>query len=197
MVWRLPMLLFASALDEAGPRPWIWAVLAGLVLGGVLIAHAGSQIVRAFPDDVRANALAALKRRPRLVVVTAAIAGWTLIYALYSLAYPSGAALLGADAQQTGATVAASATDALPPPIADNRELLPPSIGGELALPSSATATVTPQPTPASTTTTTPPDSAAPEQPPTTEPAPCPVEAIANALGPQAVPILCPQGSTP
>lgn len=89
------MLLLASALAEAGPRPWIWGVVAGLVLGGVLVAHAGLMIARAFPDDVRKNVMAAVKRRPRLVAVCAAVAAWTLVYALYSLAYPSGAALVG------------------------------------------------------------------------------------------------------
>jgi hypothetical protein len=176
-------------------------VLLGLTLGGVLIAHAGLQIARAFPPEVRASAVDAIKKRPRIAAVTAAIAAWTLVYALYSLAYPSGAAFLGAAPANTTESIAASQSSEpdTAAPIADNRELLPPSIGGELALAPDAFATVTPEPAPTPTTTTPPPtDNGAPpsQPPPPPEPEPCPAEAVANALGPQAVEILCP-GSTP
>lgn len=173
-------------------------MLLGLTLGGVLLTHAGLQIVRAFPEDVRANASAAVKRRPRLVAVTAAVAVWTLVYALYSLAYPSGAAFLSAPSAVTAGTGTDSSEAA---PIADNRELLAPSIGGELALSPAATATVTPEPTPTTTPTTappgdtTPPTTTAPAPPP--EPEPCPFEAVADAFGPEAAEVLCPEGTAP
>jgi hypothetical protein len=173
-------------------------VLLGLTLGGVLIAHAGLQIARAFPPEVRASAVGAIKQRPRIAAVTAAVAAWTLVYALYSLAYPSGAAFLGAAPADTAESIAASESTApdVAAPVADNRELIPPSLGGELALSPDSFATVTPVPTP--TTTTTPPADAAPAPGPAPqpEPEPCPAEAVANALGPEAVAILCP-GSTP
>jgi hypothetical protein len=192
------MRLLASALDEAGPRGFVWAVLAGLVLGGILIAHAGLAIARAFPEDVRANAVAAVKRRPRLAVVAVAVTAWTLVYLLYSLAYPSSAAsVFGAGAPATP-TAAVAERDEQPVAVS---ELLTPSLGGELAIAPEPSATVTPdappaastpsdEPAPATTTTTT---TTAP--PPAAEP--CPFEAVAEAFGPDAAAVLCPEGTAP
>lgn len=175
-------------------------MLLGLVLGGALLTHAGFQISKALPADVRTGAVDAVKRRPRLAVVTLAVFAWTLVYALYSLAYPSGAALIGASSARSD--VELSVDTAEEPALADNRELLPPSIGGELALPSESVATVTPEPTPTPTTTppssgdASPPTTTAPAPPPP-EPEPCPFEAVADAFGPDAAAVLCPQGSAP
>jgi hypothetical protein len=168
------------------------------VLGGALIAHAARGITHAFPDEVRTNAMAAVRRRPRVLAVAAAIATWTLVYALYSLAYPSGAALLSADpASAAGGAAATQPASDVAAPFQDNRELLPPSLGGEVALPPDATATVTPEPTSATTTTsTTTTTTTTTTTAPAPEPAPCPVEAIIEAFGPQAVPILCAEGTT-
>ena len=165
-------------------------------------------IFRAFPDDVRTAAVAAVKRRPRMVAVTAGVAAWTLVYALYSLAYPNSAAVLGAGGA-AGAADVVTEVQAVSEASADRRDLLPPSLAGELALPPAATATVTPDtgtpaapPAPASSddapsTTTAPPTTAAPPPSDEPEPEPCPFEAIAAAFGPEAAEVLCPEGSAP
>ena len=152
-------------------------MLLGLTLGGILLAHAGLQIARAFPPEVRANAVDAVKRRPRLAAVTAIVAAWTLVYALYSLAYPSGAALFGA--QRADAEVAASresATD-VPAPGVSVGDLLPPSLGGELAVGDFDTTTTT---SPGGTAAAPIPDPPAVEPGPA--PVPCSVEAQAEAV---------------
>jgi hypothetical protein len=91
----------STALRDAGPRSWIWAVVAGLVLGGALVVHAGVMIARSFPEEVRAAATGAVKRRPRLVAIVLLVAAWTIVYGLYSVAYPSGARIEGARATAT------------------------------------------------------------------------------------------------
>ena len=174
-------------------------MLLGLTLGGVLLTHAGLQIARAFPPEVRASAVDAVKRRPRLAVVTLAVMVWTFVYALYSLAYPSGAAFFSAPRD----TATVESTSAEEPVLADNRELLAPSIGGELALPPDASFTVTPDTTPSSSppTTTAPAGDAPPTTTATTAPpppaVPCPFDAVADAFGPQAAEVLCPEGNAP
>jgi hypothetical protein len=154
-------------------------VLLGLTLGGVLLAHAGLQIARAFPPEVRASAVDAIKKRPRLAAVTAAVAAWTLVYALYSLAYPSGAALLGAPRAE--AQVAAAREDAVdaPAPGVSVSDLLPPSLGGELAVADFDTTPTTSAPSGDTASDTGPPPPAVEAGP---EPVPCSVEAQAEAL---------------
>lgn len=88
-------------MNDVGARPFIWAVIAGLVLGGVLVGHAGIQIFRAFPADTRAAATGAIKARPRAAVMAGAVALWTLLYLLYSLAYP---AAVATPAEQAGSS---------------------------------------------------------------------------------------------
>ena len=78
-------------LDQAAPRSFIWWVVLGLVLGGILVLHSLRQIFRAFPADTQAAAIDAVKSRPRLVAICAVVVIWTLLYLLYSLAYPSSA----------------------------------------------------------------------------------------------------------
>lgn len=178
-------LLASQVLDEAGARGWIWGVVAGLVLGGVLVAHSGLQIARAFPEDVRANAAAAVKRRPRLAAVGAGVAVWTLVYMLYSLAFPSGAAILGAGPTRTAAleTTGDAASAAA---VNDNRELLPPSIGGTLDVaPAQLIPTFDAEPAPAAEPTPSPSPTASPpppsEPPPPTSPPPtepCPLDPL-------------------
>jgi hypothetical protein len=144
---------FASALGDAPMRAWIWAVVGGLVLGGLLLAHAGLAIGRAFPDDVRANAVGAIKKRPRLAFTSAGVATWTLLYALYSLAYPSGAALLASDTRtpSTPQRLAAGPPFA-PAPGVDFSDLLSPSLGaislggGTTTTPSGDNSTTAPPP---------------------------------------------------
>ena len=182
-------------------------MLAGLVLGGVLVAHAGFAIARAFPEEVRANAVAAIKRRPRLVAVSAGAAVWTLVYLLYSLAYPNSAAFVSSGAAGVETAAATQSTDQGAAPVADNRELLAPSLGGEVALPTEPTVTLTPDAAAAAppaaappssdptTPTTSPPTTAPPAPPPEPEPEPCPAQAIADTFGPGAGEILCPEGS--
>ena len=148
----------------------------GLTLGGILLAHAGLQIARAFPPEVRASAVGAIKKRPRLAAVTAAVAAWTLLYALYSLAFPSGAALFGASRAE--AEVAASrevVTD--PAPGVTVGDLLPPSLGGELAVTDFETPTTT-----TGSQTATDDSPPPPSTEPGTPPAPCSVEAQAEAV---------------
>jgi hypothetical protein len=91
-------------MNEA--RDFVWAVALGLLLGGVLVLHAGRSIARAFPDDMRAAAWATVRTRPRMAISAAVIAAWSILYALYSLAYPT------ASAFPNDAAVASSATDA-------------------------------------------------------------------------------------
>ena len=180
------------------------------MLGGVLVTHAGLAIARAFPDDVRANAVAAVKRRPRLVAVGAGAALWTLVYALYSLAYPNRAAILQSGTTEVEAAAAFQSEDQDAAPAPDNRELLAPSLGGEAALPTEPTVTLTPEPTPdpvaAPAPSNNPEPTPPPSSPPTTapppppsepEPEPCPAQAIADTFGPGAGEILCPEGSAP
>jgi hypothetical protein len=95
-------------MSDVGARSFIWAVIAGLVLGGVLVGHAGVQIFRAFPADTRAAATGAVKARPRAVALAAAVALWTILYLLYSLAYPSAVASTGDAAAQVGASMLAN-----------------------------------------------------------------------------------------
>ena len=101
---------------DGGARSWVWAVVAGLVLGSVLIVHAARQIGRSFPPEVRSAASDAVRRRPRMIVVTAVAAGWTIVYALYSLANPATSVLSGA-------------APAAPRPIASAPLSLPPAVG--------------------------------------------------------------------
>jgi hypothetical protein len=74
--------------QPASARSWIWAVAAGLLLSGALLAHAAWRAFCALPEPVRTAATATVRRHPRLLAVQAALAVWTLVYALYNLAYP-------------------------------------------------------------------------------------------------------------
>lgn len=178
-------MIASAALDEAGVRPWIWAVILGLMLGGILVAHAVRAIVRAFPPDMRAAMWEPVRARPRLAAVSLALTLWLLVYTLYSIALPSTAVVeggagasgaasgaptvpasatrAGIDAPADPATVAPAATDpALAPP------LVPPTVSGPTPIPAPASGpagdTAAPPTTgaPPTTTTSAPPPPAGP-----------------------------------
>jgi hypothetical protein len=183
------MRLLASTLDDAGPRPWIWAVLAGLVLGGVLVGHALLMIARALPEEVRAEAVAAVRRRPRLAAVTLGVAAWTLVFALYSLAYPGGAALLGIGAARPAASVAPRAASSTAWPGMGTgltaTDLLPPSLSGVASPTSDAAAGPdgTADAHGTTTTTTARPGAPAPTPAPAPSPSPTPCQQVAALAG--------------
>ncbi len=84
-------------------RTFIWWVIGGLAVGGVLAAHAGMMIFRAFPVSTRGAATAAIKRRPRVAAIGGGLALWLLLYALYSLGYASTVATPGGAVARPGA----------------------------------------------------------------------------------------------
>src|SRR3954447_24127280 len=66
---------------------WIWAVVGGLAIAGVLLFHILNGIVSALPPEVRAPITASAKANSRPLAVLAVIVLWTATYALYSVAH--------------------------------------------------------------------------------------------------------------
>jgi hypothetical protein len=152
-------------------RSFVWWVIGGLAVGGILVVHAGLQIFRAFPETTRAAAVGAIRARPRVAAVGGALAAWMLLYALYSIGYPSTVAT---------PTQAASRTRR-PPPQSSARQL-----GGVGALPSLLGADVLPAPLDAADSlaapTPTTPAAPAPGGAGGTAPVVCSVEDAANSV---------------
>jgi hypothetical protein len=71
--------------STSSPEAWIWWVVAGLVLGGLLLWHAARAMVRTLPDDVRADLRGAVRRHPRVAATSGVVLAWTSVFALYSL----------------------------------------------------------------------------------------------------------------
>jgi ABC-type branched-subunit amino acid transport system substrate-binding protein len=66
---------------------WIWAVVGGLAIAGLLFVHILSGIMRSLPAEVRSPITATAKANSRPLVVLAVIVLWTATYALYSVAH--------------------------------------------------------------------------------------------------------------
>ncbi|MDT7571245.1 MAG: branched-chain amino acid transport system substrate-binding protein [Actinomycetota bacterium] len=81
---------------------WIWAVVGGLVLAGLLLFHILSGMLKALPTEVRAPITASAKANSRPLAVLAVIVLWTATYALYSVAHLSDDTSSLANAAQTG-----------------------------------------------------------------------------------------------
>ncbi|MEX0874126.1 MAG: hypothetical protein WD646_05340 [Actinomycetota bacterium] len=71
-------------------RWWVWVALAGVLFGAAFLALAWRKIAATFPEDVRAAARDAIRKRPRMVAIAGVVAAWTLVYALYSMSLPAG-----------------------------------------------------------------------------------------------------------
>ena len=86
---------------------WIWAVVGGLALAGMLLFHILHGILAALPTEVRAPIAASAKANSRPLAVLAVIVLWTITYGLYSVAHlttPT-AALTSAGASQSSTAV--------------------------------------------------------------------------------------------
>jgi branched-chain amino acid transport system substrate-binding protein len=88
-------------------RTWIWTVLAGLVLSGVLVYHVARQFVSSLPDDVRDALRATARKNVRPLAVGGVILTWTLIFALYSISLPAPTSSSGQLVAQPGASTPA------------------------------------------------------------------------------------------
>src|SRR5437016_3023741 len=89
-------------------RVWIWTVLAGLALAGVLVYHVAREFLSALPEDVRGSLKASARKNVRPLSVAGVILTWTLIFALYSFSLPapgsSSSSQLTAEGAGTNAT---------------------------------------------------------------------------------------------
>jgi branched-chain amino acid transport system substrate-binding protein len=96
---------------------WIWAVVGGLALAGILLFHVLHGILNALPAEVRAPLAASAKANSRPLAVLAVIVLWTATYALYSVAHLTGptSTLASAGAQNTDGTTAQQAPTAAAP----------------------------------------------------------------------------------
>src|SRR4051812_43958679 len=98
---------------------WIWAVVGGLAIAGVLLFHILNGIVSALPPDVRAPIAASAKANSRPLAVLAVVVLWTATYGLYSVAHLTGPAASlasagGAPASGAPGQVTAPGTGAAP-----------------------------------------------------------------------------------
>src|SRR3954452_14349872 len=95
---------------------WIWAVVGGLAIAGLLLFHVLNGILQALPPEVRAPITASAKANSRPLAVLAVVVLWTATYALYFVAHLTGSATPVAAAAQTGTgTPAAPGTGAAAP----------------------------------------------------------------------------------
>jgi ABC-type branched-subunit amino acid transport system substrate-binding protein len=90
---------------------WIWAVVGGLAIAGVLLFHILHGILAALPAEVRAPINASAKANSRPLAVLAVIVLWTATYALYSVAHLTGPTqALAANGAPAGTTAAGQTT---------------------------------------------------------------------------------------
>jgi hypothetical protein len=66
---------------------WIWAVVGGLAIAGVLLFHILHGIMQSLPAEVRAPITASAKANSRPLAVLAVVVLWTATYGLYSVAH--------------------------------------------------------------------------------------------------------------
>lgn len=72
---------------DTGSTAWVWFVVAGLVVGFVLLWHVVSSAINALPDDVRDRVRGSIRSNGRPLVVSAVVLTWTMAYLLYSVAF--------------------------------------------------------------------------------------------------------------
>jgi hypothetical protein len=130
---------------HAGPRGWLWLVALGVVLGSTLLVHAASRMFRALPQEARSRVAADVRNHPRLLGSAAFIAGWTVVYAFYCVAFPH--FFLTTTAAMSGP---AGTTAVSPAPAADLGAGQPPSLSvgpsaGAPVVPVASVASVAPQ----------------------------------------------------
>src|SRR4051812_14122771 len=97
---------------------WIWAVVGGLAIAGLLLFHVLHGILNALPAEVRAPLNASAKANSRPLAVLAVVVIWTATYALYSIAHITGPASTlssAGAAQNNGAAQAPTASPATTP----------------------------------------------------------------------------------
>ncbi|MDT7549785.1 MAG: hypothetical protein QOE84_2179, partial [Actinomycetota bacterium] len=97
---------------------WIWAVVGGLALAGMLLFHILHGILAALPAEVRAPIAASAKANSRPLAVLAVIVLWTITYGLYSVAHlttpAASLSAAGASQSSTATTGQAGATATTP-----------------------------------------------------------------------------------
>src|SRR3954452_23227251 len=89
---------------------WIWAVVGGLAIAGLLLFHVLHGMISALPPEVRAPITASAKANSRPLAVLAVVVLWTLTYALYSMAHITGSTALSTATGTPGVTNAPAAT---------------------------------------------------------------------------------------
>lgn len=74
-------------MEEAGrSAAWVWLVVGGFVVGGVLLWHVISNAINSLPDEIRDRVRSSVRTNARPLVVSAVVLTWTLAYLLYSVA---------------------------------------------------------------------------------------------------------------
>jgi ABC-type branched-subunit amino acid transport system substrate-binding protein len=133
------MLLADGAVSTS--HTWIWAVVAGLAVAGVLLWHVANAVLSALPEEVRTPVKASVRSNSRPLGVMAVVVLWTLTYALYSVAHlPSPSSRQAAAAQNPtgtntnpGTTVPGSTVPGSTPPVGSAATpgpgILPGSVG--------------------------------------------------------------------
>ncbi|MDT7537662.1 MAG: hypothetical protein QOI82_1247, partial [Actinomycetota bacterium] len=105
---------------------WIWAVVGGLALAGLLLFHILSSVMKSLPAEVRAPITASTKANSRPLAVLAVIVLWTATYALYSVAHLTQPTTTAAASAQDGAgTTTAAGTTTNAPTAAGSSAPLP------------------------------------------------------------------------
>jgi hypothetical protein len=166
--------------EQVAARSWIWAVVAGLVLSGALLLHAGWRAFSALPEPVRAATASTIRRHPRLLAVQLAIALWTVVFALYNLAYPN-SFLARSVAQVTPVAQAPAA----PPAVAASAptpQVMPAPAVPKAALPFGLSAPVAGTSSSGAEPPTTQPPRPTAAPTPRPSPEPCQVQPVADVL---------------
>jgi branched-chain amino acid transport system substrate-binding protein len=130
---------------------WIWAVVGGLAIAGVLLFHILHGIVQSLPAEVRAPIAASAKANSRPLAVLAVVVLWTATYGLYSVAHltaPAGS-LSAAAQNNTGATSQTGTASTTPSGTTEGKAVAPGPAAGPATTISTAGA-----PTLSGTTTT-------------------------------------------
>ncbi|MDX6200296.1 MAG: branched-chain amino acid transport system substrate-binding protein [Actinomycetota bacterium] len=105
---------------------WIWAVVGGLALAGLLLFHILHGFMQSLPAEVRAPITASAKANSRPLAVLAVIVLWTASYALYSIAHlDDGTNALASAAQNGTGTTTAPGTATNGPAAAGSTAPLP------------------------------------------------------------------------
>jgi branched-chain amino acid transport system substrate-binding protein len=130
---------------------WIWAVVGGLAIAGVLFFHILHGIMQSLPAEVRAPIAASAKANSRPLAVLAVVVLWTATYGLYSVSHltaPAGS-LSAAAQNNTGATSQTGAVSTTPSGTTQGKAVAPGPAAGPATTISTAGA-----PTLSGTTTT-------------------------------------------